>query len=64
MERTTFIEQRVGGLPALPRVAQKALELLRTPEATTGDLDEVMLLDQEFASTVLRMASSTQPRSC
>ncbi len=38
--------KKVGDLPPLPQVAQKALSLIRNPNSSMGDLAEVLMMDQ------------------
>jgi putative nucleotidyltransferase with HDIG domain len=49
---------RVGELPPLPQVAQKALSLIRNPDSRMSDLADVLSMDQAMAGLVLRWANS------
>jgi putative nucleotidyltransferase with HDIG domain len=49
---------RLGELPPMPQVAQKALELIRDPESNMADLARVLAMDEAMASLVLRWANS------
>lgn len=51
--------KKVGDLPPLPQVAQKALSLIRNPNSSMGDLAEVLMMDQGLASTVLKWVNSS-----
>jgi putative nucleotidyltransferase with HDIG domain len=51
--------KKVGDLPPLPQVAQKALSLIRNPNSNMGDLAEVLMMDQGLASTVLKWVNSS-----
>ncbi len=50
--------RRVGELPPLPQVAQRALQLIRDPSSNMADLADVLSLDQALAGLVLRWANS------
>ena len=50
--------QRLGNLPPMPAVAQKALTLIRNPESNMAELADVLALDQSMTSLVLRWANS------
>ncbi len=50
--------RRVGNLPPLPAVAQKALALIRDPDSNMADIANVLSLDQAMTSLVLRWANS------
>lgn len=50
--------QRIGELPPMPAVAQKALALIRNPNSNMADLADVLALDQAMAGLVLRWANS------
>jgi putative nucleotidyltransferase with HDIG domain len=49
---------RIGELPPIPQVAQRALELIRDPESSTSDLAGVLAMDEAMSSLVLRWANS------
>jgi putative nucleotidyltransferase with HDIG domain len=49
---------RMGELPPIPQVAQKALELIRNPDSSISDLARVLAMDEAMASLVLRWANS------
>ncbi len=49
---------RLGELPPMPQVAQKALELIRDPRSNMADLARVLAIDEAMASLVLRWANS------
>ena len=50
--------QRVGELPPMPIVAQKALAMIRNPNSSMAELADVLALDQAMAGLVLRWANS------
>jgi len=50
--------RRIGELPPMPAVAQKALALIRNPSSSMADLADVLALDQAMAGLVLRWANS------
>jgi HD-like signal output (HDOD) protein len=50
--------RRVGELPPMPQVAQKALALIRNPHSRMSDLADVLAMDQAMAGLVLRLANS------
>ncbi len=50
--------QRLGELPPMPAVAQKALALIRNPNSKMNELADVLALDQAMAGLVLRWANS------
>ncbi len=49
---------RVGELPPMPQVAQRALELIRNPDSDMGTLASVLTMDQSLTGLVLRWANS------
>ena len=49
---------KIGELPPMPQVAQKALTLIRDPDSNMSDLGAVLSLDQAMASLVLKWANS------
>lgn len=49
---------RVGELPPIPQVAQRALALIRNPESNMAELASVLAMDQAMAGLVLRWANS------
>ncbi len=51
--------RKVGDLPPLPQVAQKALNLIRNPKSNMDDLANVLVMDQGLTSTVLRWVNSS-----
>ena len=51
--------KKVGDLPPLPQVAQKALSLIRNPNSSMADLAEVLIMDQGLTSTVLKWVNSS-----
>lgn len=51
--------KKVGDLPPLPQVAQKALSLIRNPNSNMGDLAEVLAMDPGMTSTVLKWVNSS-----
>jgi putative nucleotidyltransferase with HDIG domain len=50
--------KKVGDLPPLPQVAQKALSLIRNPNSNMSDLAEVLIMDQGMTSTILKWVNS------
>jgi putative nucleotidyltransferase with HDIG domain len=50
--------RKVGNLPPLPAVAQKALALIRDENSNMADIANVLSLDQAMTSLVLRWANS------
>lgn len=50
--------RRVGELPPMPQVAQRALALIRNPESSMADLADLLAKDQAMAGLVLRWANS------
>jgi HD-like signal output (HDOD) protein len=50
--------RRVGELPPMPQVAQRALALIRNPRSKMSDLADVLAMDQAMAGLVLRLANS------
>jgi HD-like signal output (HDOD) protein len=50
--------RRIGELPPMPRVAQKALSMMRDPDSSMTELADVLALDQALAGLVLRWANS------
>jgi putative nucleotidyltransferase with HDIG domain len=50
--------RRIGELPPLPAVAQRALALIRNPQSSMADLAETLAMDQAMAGLVLRWANS------
>ncbi len=50
--------KKVGDLPPMPRVAQRALELIRDPKSDMGDVAKILAMDEAMASLVLRWANS------
>lgn len=51
--------KKVGNLPPLPQVAQKALSLIRNPKSNMGDLADVLVMDPAMTSTVLKWVNSS-----
>jgi HD-like signal output (HDOD) protein len=49
---------RIGGLPMMPGVAQRAFSLILDPESSMKSLAEVVSLDPSLAGLVLRWANS------
>jgi putative nucleotidyltransferase with HDIG domain len=49
---------RIGELPPIPEVAQRALELIRNPDSSMKELASVIAMDEAMASLVLRWANS------
>jgi putative nucleotidyltransferase with HDIG domain len=49
---------RIGELPPMPQVAQKALELIRDPDSSMSALANVLSMDEAMASLVLRWVNS------
>lgn len=49
---------RIGELPPIPQVAQKALELIRDPETSMGELADLLKMDEALSGLVLRWANS------
>jgi putative nucleotidyltransferase with HDIG domain len=49
---------RMGELPPVPQVAQRALELIRNPDSNMTDLSKILAMDEAMASLVLRWANS------
>jgi putative nucleotidyltransferase with HDIG domain len=50
---------RIGELPPMPQVAQKALALIRDPDSNMEDLARVLAVDEAMTSLVLRWANSS-----
>jgi putative nucleotidyltransferase with HDIG domain len=50
--------QRVGELPPMPQVAQKALAAMRNPDTSMAYLGNLLSVDEAMASLVLRWANS------
>lgn len=50
--------QEAGKLPPIPKAAQKALALIRSPKANAADLAGVLATDQVLSAQVLRWANS------
>lgn len=53
------IAARIAGLPTMPDVAQRALEMLREPDTSADDLRRVIEADPSLAASVLRLANSS-----
>ncbi len=49
---------RMGELPPMPQVAQKALSLIRDPQSNMSELARVLALDEAMTSLVLRWVNS------
>ncbi|HEY9078317.1 MAG TPA: HDOD domain-containing protein [Anaerolineaceae bacterium] len=49
---------QVGTLPPMPRVAQRAMEIIRDPNSDMKDLAGVIKLDQAMSSLILRWVNS------
>jgi putative nucleotidyltransferase with HDIG domain len=49
---------RVGELPPMPQVAQRALDLIRDPNSDMGALAKILAMDEAMTSLVLRWANS------
>jgi len=49
---------RVGELPPLPQVAQRALEVIRDPDSSTAELARLLALDEAMTGLILRWANS------
>jgi putative nucleotidyltransferase with HDIG domain len=58
MARINELITRIGELPPLPQVAQRALELIRNPDSSMTDLAKILAMDEAMASLVLRWANS------
>lgn len=54
----TRIVQTTGDLPTLPPVANLVLDKLANPEATVGQLQEIISRDQSLAARILKIANS------
>ncbi len=52
------IAAKVGDLPPMPHVAARAITLVENPEATAGELSDVLLNDTALAARVLKIANS------
>jgi putative nucleotidyltransferase with HDIG domain len=50
--------KRVGELPPMPQVAQKALDLIRDPKSDMGSVAKILAMDEAMTSLVLRWANS------
>ena len=50
--------KKVGELPPMPQVAQRALELIRDPKSDMGDVAKILAMDEVMTSLVLRWANS------
>ncbi len=59
MSTLDAIAAKTGDLPALPQVALKVMELVRNPDTTIKNLEEVISKDQALVAKVLRIANST-----
>ncbi len=49
---------RLGELPPMPAVAQKALSLIRDPDSSMSELATTLSMDQAMTSLVLRWVNS------
>jgi len=49
---------RIGELPPLPVVTQKALDVIRDPNSSMGDLAKILSMDEAMTSLVLRWVNS------
>lgn len=52
------IAAKVGDLPPMPHVAARAMTLIENPEATAGELSDLLLNDTALAARVLKIANS------
>ncbi|MGB9521285.1 MAG: HDOD domain-containing protein, partial [Anaerolineales bacterium] len=50
--------KRIGELPPMPQVAQRALELIRDPKSDMSDVAKILAMDEAMTSLVLRWANS------
>lgn len=50
--------KRVGELPPMPQVAQRALDLIRDPKSDMGSVAKILAMDEAMTSLVLRWANS------
>ena len=48
----------IGELPPLPVVTQKALDVIRDPNSSMGDLAKILSMDEAMTSLVLRWVNS------
>jgi putative nucleotidyltransferase with HDIG domain len=49
---------RIGELPPIPMVTQKALDVMRDPESSMGELANILSMDEAMTSLVLRWVNS------
>ncbi|NMC11378.1 MAG: HDOD domain-containing protein [Chloroflexi bacterium] len=49
---------RVGELPPIPMVTQKALDVIRDPDSSMGELANILSMDEAMTSLVLRWVNS------
>ncbi len=52
-----FVEKQIA-LPSIPMVAARVLQIVNDPNATAGQLEEVLRGDSSLVSRILRMANS------
>jgi putative nucleotidyltransferase with HDIG domain len=50
--------RRVGELPPMPQVAQRALDLIRDPKSDMADVAKILAMDEAMTSLILRWANS------
>jgi putative nucleotidyltransferase with HDIG domain len=50
--------QSAGELPSMPQITQKALAIIRSPEADPAELASILSMDQVLTSLVLRWSNS------
>src|ERR1700690_658065 len=50
--------QSAGELPSMPQVTQKALAIIRDPDADPAELASILSMDQVLTSLVLRWSNS------
>jgi len=58
MTRLSEILEMVDNMPPFPKVAQRVIELLRSPDVSLRDLAQVIQLDQAITANVLRLCNS------
>jgi putative nucleotidyltransferase with HDIG domain len=57
-ERLRRITEKIIGLPTLPIVVTKLIELVGNPKTSAGDLDHLISADQALSAKILKVANS------
>ena len=57
-ERLRRITEKIIGLPTLPIVVTKLIELVGNPKTSAGDLDHLVSADQALSAKILKVANS------